>query len=979
MMLDCKKAESETISMSETKPSYEQLLAENGVLKAENRALREKLGMGEPVQSEPELIVTTSPNVLNDATVTQSGSTDEKIGLFMSLFRGREDVYAKRWYSTKTEKSGYSPVCLNEWERGLCDKPKRKCNVCPNRNLALLGKNAIFAHLRGNSQTGADVLGIYPMTKDENCYFLVIDFDDDDWQQDIIAFRATCMDLGLTAHVERSRSGNGGHIWFFFEDKIPAVTARKFGSALLTEAMNRNHEIKFNSYDRLFPNQDIMPTGGFGNLIALPLQGLARKNGNSLFVDENFIPYPDQWAFLSCVKKLGADTVDEYINRICGNSELGVLSSVGKEDEQKPWERTKSQVELTSFDFSDTVKIVKVNMLHIDKSGISQRALNRAKRLGAFRNPDFYKAQAMRLPTHSKPRIIDTTEESSQHLSIPRGCEDELISLLNGANATYIIDDKRTIGIPVDVGFNGTLSLEQELAATALLQYEIGILSATTAFGKTVISSYIISQKKVNTLILVHTSALLDQWKKSLSQFLIINEELPEQPKKRGRKKELSIIGQLGSTKNTLGGKIDVAIMQSLVSGDEVKELVKDYGLVIVDECHHVSAVSFEKILRTVDAKYVYGLTATPTRQDGQQPIIYMQCGDIRYRVDVKEQAEKSGIERFVVPRFTSFKKPVGMDDKEFGITRIYATIAENELRNKLIVGDVLYAIKNGRTPIVLTQRKIHVDILANTLEKEVRNVIRLTGGSTAKEKRETLNRLHAIPKDEQFIIVATGKYVGEGFDEPRLDALFLAAPISWKGTLQQYAGRLHRMYEGKDDVIVYDYVDVHIKMLESMYQKRVSGYSGMGYKALSESDSSEKIGTIFDSHSFMPIFERDIQSAKHEIVICSPFLRRTRTMQMMKLLSLAQINDVHIAIITRPADTYKLTDQPSMIALIQTLSESGIRVITRSNIHQKFATIDKNIIWYGSINLMSYGTAEESIMRFENMEIAEELLTAVE
>jgi len=454
--------------------------------------------------------------------------------------------------------------------------------------------------------------------------------------------------------------------------------------------------------------------------------------------------------------------------------------------------------------------------------------------------------------------------------------------LLDGANAQYDIDDKRNTGIPIDVEFNGTLRPEQEIAANAMLHYETGILSATTAFGKTVVGSYIISQKKVNTLVLVHTSALLTQWKKSLSQFLEINEELPEQPKKRGRKKELSMIGQLGGTKNTLGDKIDIAIMQSLVSGDEVKELVRDYGLVIVDECHHVSAVSFEKILKTVNAKYVYGLTATPTRQDGQHPIIYMQCGDIRHRVDAKEQAEKSGIERFVVPRFTSFKKPVGVEDKDFGITKIYAAIAESEPRNKLIISDVLEALKKGRTPIVLTQRADHVTLLANMLEKNCSNVIRLIGKASAKEKREVLERLQSIPKDEPFVIVATGKYVGEGFDEPRLDVLFLAAPISWKGTLQQYAGRLHRTYEGKNDVIVYDYVDVHVKMLENMYHKRVSGYSGMGYKTLSESSSSEKIGAIFDSRSFLPIFERDLQSAKYEIVICSPFLRKTMGLNTM-------------------------------------------------------------------------------------------------
>lgn len=488
--------------MPETKLSYDQLLAENIELREQVKNLQEKLHQYEPHvlhPVEPEPIISESAVIVQDATVIRSSSTDDKVDLFMSLFRGRDDVYAKRWYSIKTEKSGYQPVCLNEWEHGLCDKKKYKCNNCPNRKLSALNKNAIFAHLSGKSQTGIDVVGLYPMTTDECCYFLAIDFDDDEWQRDVAAFRNTCAELGITAYAERSRSGNGGHVWFFFEDKISVTIARKFGSALLTEAMSRNHEIKFKSYDRLFPNQDTMPNGGFGNLIALPLQGLARKSGNSLFIDENFNSYQDQWAFLSSIQKLSLDTVENYISRLCGNTELGILSSAGKDvDEAKPWEMKKPQADLTPFDFTGTVIITKANMLHINKTGISQKALNRIKRLGAFRNPDFYKSQAMRLPTYNKPRIIDTTEETPQYLSIPRGCEDELIQMLDSANARYTIEDRRNSGVSVDIEFNGTLRPEQDLAASALLNHEIGILSATTAFGKTIVGSYLISQRKVD-------------------------------------------------------------------------------------------------------------------------------------------------------------------------------------------------------------------------------------------------------------------------------------------------------------------------------------------------------------------------------------------------------------------------------------------------------------------------------------------------
>lgn len=546
-------------------------------------------------------------------------------------------------------------------------------------------------------------------------------------------------------------------------------------------------------------------------------------------------------------------------------------------------------------------------------------------------------------------------------------------------NAQYVLDDMRNAENPIDGEFNGVLRPEQVIAAHELLKHETGILSASPAFGKTVVAIYMIAQRKANTLILVHTSALLEQWMKSLSQFLTINETLPENPKKRGRKKELALIGQLGNSKSTLAGKIDIAIMQSLVSGEDVKELVRNYGFVIVDECHHVSAVSLERIMKVINAKYVYGLTATPARQDGQQPILFMQCGDIRYQESANEQAAKSSFKRFVMPRFTPFKKPTGLDDSEFGITQIYAAIAFNAPRNKLIIADVLDTLKKGRSPIVLTQRADHVGLLADVLEKANANVIRLTGGASAKEKREVMERLRAIPQGEQFVIVATGKYVGEGFDEPRLDALFLAAPISWKGTLQQYAGRLHRTLADKKDVIIYDYVDVHVKMLENMYHKRVSGYSSMGYRTLNESIETVKSGSIFDSHHFLSVLERDIQSAKQEIVICSPYLGKTRTAQMMKLLSLAQLNGIHITIITRQAGNYRQADQPSIIALMRSISDSDVTLITKPNNHLKFVAIDQNIIWHGSISLLSYGSTAENIIRFENTEIASELLKTIE
>ncbi|MFH1361693.1 MAG: DEAD/DEAH box helicase family protein, partial [bacterium] len=849
-----------------------------------------------------------------------------------------------------------------------------RCALCPSRKFSGLNELVIESHLKGTNAQGKDVVGIYPLLADENCYLLAIDFDEGEWQKDVTAFASTCAKNKIPIAIERSRSGSGAHVWIFFAEPIPAATARKLGSALLTCTMNHRHEISFRSYDRLFPSQDIMPKGGFGNLIALPLQGYSRKFGNSVFVDEQFIPYQDQWAFLSEVRKMSPNEVEEKIDLLSVDNELGVL--VRGEDETKPWEKRKPQQKLTKADFPEAVTIVRANQLYLEKGAISQKALARIKRLAAFKNPDFYKAQAMRLPTYGKPRIIFSLDETQQYLGIPRGCEEELLQLLGKADVVYNIDDKTNAGKKIKVKVTGSLNIDQKPALAALLKHDLGVLSATTAFGKTVISANLIASRKVNTLILVHTQALLAQWQKALLQFLSINAPLPKQPvNKKGRPKKHSIIGQLGGGKNTLNGIVDVAIIQSLINKQEVKELVKDYGMVIVDECHHVPAFSFEKVLKTINAKYVYGLTATPARQDGHHPILFMQCGPIRYLVDAKSQAAKRPFDHFIIPKFTGFKKPLSQDEKDWPITQIYQSISDNELRNRQIVADILKSLQAGRTPLVLTQRADHVKTLANILEQEGANVISLIGSAPQKEKREIMQRLNSIAKEDTLAIVATGKYIGEGFDYPRLDTLFLVMPIAWKGTVAQYAGRLHRIYEDKKEVLIYDYVDMHVPVLERMYHKRVKGYAQIGYKAKTETTELGKINIIFDGRSFVNVFVNDIAMASKEIIIVCPFMRKARLLQMMQILSPKIIDGVSITVVTRQPEDFKVESRQVFEGLAEDLRNAGIKVIHKPKIHQKFAIIDQNIVWYGSVNFLSFGSAEESIMRLESFEIASELL----
>ncbi|WP_349239094.1 DEAD/DEAH box helicase family protein [Petroclostridium sp. X23] len=585
------------------------------------------------------------------------------------------------------------------------------------------------------------------------------------------------------------------------------------------------------------------------------------------------------------------------------------------------------------------------------------------------------------MPTYDKPRIISCSEETTEYLCLPRGCESDLKAVLNEFRVNVDITDETNREKRIDIEFNGVLRDEQPKAVEKLLEYDNGILCGTTAFGKTVVAIKLMAERKVNTLILVNKVSLVSQWKKRLTEFLKINESLPDlvEEKKRGRKKTKSIIGQLGAGKDNLSGIIDIAVMQSLNRMGEVKDCIKNYGLIIVDECHHVSAFSFEKVLKSTNAKYVYGLTATPTRKDGHHPIIFMQCGPIRYRDDAKKQAEKRPFEHYIIPRFTSFRVPLDKDEKDVSINELYAEIVENEMRNNQIVEDVIKSHKSGRNCVVLTERTAHVEWFSENLSKHIPDVISLTGGMRAKETREMMKRIAETPLDKNLTLVATGKYIGEGFDEPRLDTLFLAMPISWKGTLQQYAGRLHRLFDGKNEVQIYDYVDVHVKMLEKMYDKRLAGYASIGYKAKGEIDRTVAINVIFDKINFLPVYTNDIMSSEREIIIVSPFVTKRRSLQMLKILEVALRNKIKVIIVTRPVKDFQSKDTTSLQETLETLTAVGISLVYKSNIHQKFAVMDQKIVWYGSINLMSFGSAEESIMRLESYNIANELIKSIE
>ncbi len=970
---------------------YQGLLEENNRLKSKIKELEaasdsvksrpntiqtQEVLSKEPRQNDPDndpnkpiekdlLEISTDPDVVSSKSINQFSPKEDKIALFMSLFKGRSDVYARRWQNKKG-KNGYSPVCLNEWIAGVCHKPKTKCSKCRQKRYAELNQTVVEEHLRGNT-----VIGLYPMNLDETCYFLAIDFDKEGWKKDIAVVWETCDVFGIPVAVERSRSGNGGHVWFFFKEKMSAVVARKFGTSLLTYAMGKRHEISFKSYDRLFPNQDTMPTGGLGNLIALPLQKSAREKNNSLFVDKNFTPYSDQWRFLSDIQKLDEAEVISFSTVLSKGNELGNLKTE-EPDDKKPW--IKKRTELSRADFPEKMEMVVSGMLYIKKTGVSQKALNALKRLAAFKNPVFYKNQAMRVSTFKLNRVISCSEDLENYLSLPRGCEEDIRQLLKEFKVKLHRIDETHHGHSINVEFNGVLQTEQSKAVDALVAADNGVLSAATAFGKTVVGAKLISMRKVNTLVLVHRLQLLSQWMKSLSEFLLIHEFFPEIQNKSGGKQKINLIGQLGAGKNRLNGIVDVAIMQSLYTGGIVKECIRNYGMIIVDECHHVPAFSVEQILKNTPAKYIYGLTATPVRQDGHHPILFFYCGPIRYSVDAKDQAEKRPFDHYLIPRFTSFVINKKEDAKAVSIQEIYSELIEDVIRNDLIVDDVIESYKNGRKALVLTGRVAHVNKLSDLLKKRIPDVFSLTGGMGRKKTAEVMQKITSIPEKKPFVLVATGSFIGEGFDESRLDTLFLAMPVAWKGTLQQYAGRLHRLHKNKKDVQIYDYIDVHVRMLEKMYGKRLKGYSGIGYTAKVEEIADSATNIIFDEQSFFPVYVSDIENASKHVMIVSPFVTQKRVNQMMGSFENILKKQVKITIVTRPVKDFNENKTLMLKRIFSLLTDAGVNVVFKSNIHQKFAVIDEKIIWYGSINLLSFGYAQESIMRLMSGNISYEL-----
>lgn len=922
--------------------------------------------------------------------VTSESPGRDKIALFRSLFRGRNDVYA-HGFAKKDGSIGYSPACANErtrscprWTRANCGV---KCADCPARKFIPLKDQAIVEHFKGEQDGFRDVMGLYVLLPDCTTWVLVADFDGKGWQRETALYRDTCRSFGFCPAVERSRSGNGAHVWLFFEEPVDAELARNLGCALITHAMSQAAGMDFGAYDRLFPTQSTIPEGGFGNLIALPFQGRAQRQSNSVFVDDDFTAFPDQWRFLSTVSKVSSQRAQEIVSSAVGGP-LGQLAFAGHSAHRETDSASLFSAALpdqavgnASDGFPKTISVTKANMLYVSKRGIPQKAQNQIRRLAAFGNPEFYRAQAMHQSVYGKSRLVWCGEEDEQHIMLPRGCEQKLVRLAGERGCTCSFDDRRNQGEPIKAEFRGELRERQQKAADALLRHENGVLSAPTGFGKTVIGAYLIGKLKMRTLVIVPKTSLVDQWKARLAQFLDIEDFRPPLLTKSGKpsKRKRPVIGQIGGGKNAPSGIVDIATFQSLTTKDDLdipraKPIVAGYDLIICDECHYGAAPNLELVMRSANAKRVYGLSATPKRSDGLEGIIYMQCGPIRHKVDPKEQAVEQGFKRILQPRFTQIRLP----DLEQGASynQVVDRLCRHGARNALIVEDTSNAVKSGRTPLVITKRKEHAAELAKRLQETSIETYVLTGEGTMREKRERIERVRAAAS-ARYAIIATGSYIGEGFDLPQLDTLLLASPYSWEGVITQYSGRLHRESEGKDDVVVYDYVDTSVPMLERMYKKRLKTYAKLGYEIAEASEAQGPGARIIASDVWRAELTSDFSQASKRAIVSVPYANPKLVESLTPTIVGAIARGVTVRIVLRKPKGEKSIALQSNVA--EALSDAGCEVVAGDTPLTGIAVFDGKIAWYGTLPLFAFAKADDCSLRVEGAEVATDLEKALD
>lgn len=957
---------------------YENRLLKNK-LKKENIPYEENNPFEEIVENTEEYDLDQGARIVHPTFIT------EKMAIrFFSMFWGREDVYARRG-----KNGGYFPQCDNRWDAKLCPKQRGEkmfCDACENKKWAKLDAKKIVAHLLGYKEDGSDVIGIYPLLPNGTCRFIVFDFDnhekgaeatdfanvDSEWHKEADALRKICEINGIRPLIERSRSGRGAHVWIFFQKAIPASVARNFGFLLLDKGAEFVNLKSFHYYDRMYPSQDV--ASNMGNLIALPLQGQALKNGNSAFVDENWNAYPDQWdVLLNKAEKLCIEDIEKYMVNWQGElaEGKGKLTGADINSRPKPW---KKKCEFVKADVVGKLYMVLSNGVYVDTLNLMPRIQNQIRSLAAFDNPEYYKNKRLGYSNCYNFSAVYLGKDIDGYIRVPRGLRERITEECTKAGISVEISDQREIGRPIRVSFNGSLRLQQELAAEQLLRHSDGVLEAATAFGKTVVCSYLIAERKVNTLILLQSKDLLSQWIDELNKFLDIGEEPPGYETKMGRKKKRdSSIGILHGVKNTLTGIVDVAMVGSIYSKGKFQNLKHSYGMVIVDECHHAASPTYMEVLQKIDAKYVYGVSATPKRGDHLDKIIYMMLGPLRHRFTALDRAEEQGMGHYFVPRYT---RVIDTEESRDDINKSYKLISTSKVRNEMIVNDVKHSISENRTPVILTRYKEHAKLLYDMLKGEANHVFLLYGDNSDKENVEIRMRLKEVPQTESLILIATGQKIGEGFDFPRLDVLMLAAPVSFEGRLEQYIGRLNRDYKGKEAVYVYDYIDVHMRKFNKMYGKRLRTYKKTGFSIWTgDMQDKQAVHAIFDSGNYTEKFEQDLIEAEKSIVVSSANIRQEKIDRLLSLVKERQENGVSVTVITTEPGKVIYGNVEMCCELIREMQNAAINVVEKEEAQERFAVIDEELVWHGGMNLLGKEDAWDNLIRIKNHQVAAELL----
>lgn len=958
-------------------------------LEDENRLLKERLeeagvSYADIVSGDAEGVVELyDPD--QGARIKKFDVTDKIASDFFMMFcRGRKDVYDLRYTNPKTGKNGYYTQCFNRWDRG-CHIQKKdgvRCKDCELRAYKPVTLPLIKAHMNGTDPNGNDVVAIYPMLENNLCQLLVFDFDnhakgaeqedyaniDDGWKEEINALRHICKNLDVDAAVERSRSGRGAHLWIFFKEMVPARLARRFGFALLEKGAESVNLKSFKYYDRMIPTQDALPEGGLGNVIALPLQGMALKSGNSAFIDENWNAYEDQLNVLAGTRRLTRQGIEDY---------LSLWYSTGSTSEDNgtdaPWDKN-SEIEAGSV--KGVVRIVLADRIYIDSTGMSNKTKRQLRRMATFSNKQYFQNQAMDMPNYDESRFIYLGSDEGKYIVLPRGLREEILKKFDNAGISYKIEDKRTKGQELNISFRGELRESQIPAVETMLENETGILHAATAFGKTVVCCDMIARRGISTLILVDRADLMNQWIKRLEEFLDIDEELPEYQTKTGRtRKRKSLIGNLQGAHDTLTGIVDVAMIRSLKKKNGFHPKLKEYAQVYFDECHHAASDSAIEVLQEINAKYVYGVTATPKRGDGKEKINEFLLGPIRYRFTAKDRAEEQNINHLVYPRFTRTVKPHHLSKTPYG-NDAYELIRNNDVRDEQIIRDVADCVQAGRTPVVLTKYVDHAKKLSERLKTYADRLILLTGANGTKARRAQVEELNKVDDSDSLILVGTGSLLGEGFDFPRLDTLFMATPVSGENVVEQYVGRLNRDYDGKENVIVYDYVDSHIPKFDKMYSARLKAYKKIGYELCVNMDGEkQKANAIYDIENYAETYWKDLEEANSAVVVSSPRLNNQKVDRIINMLGKRRELGVEVTIVTWHPDAYKYGKDDVRMELMERLRKAGFEIRLVEETCEHYAVIDNEIVWYGSVNLLSKEDAEDNLMRVCSKDIAAELL----